>query len=138
MCSRQRVLADGVGRDSAHPSTQEAFKVRLPFGDEVGGTHHECPPDKAQPLHLAQVEPTHDRLSRTWLVGEQETKERLRQHRAVDGAVLVRIGPKRCGRQSSGGCSLRGASHPLGPQTGQYIGRCCRPVFRQRNDRRRL
>ena len=78
----ERVLAHGLSGDRAEAAAEEPLEVRLPFGDQVSRGDNKGAADEAEPLHLPQVHPGHDRLARSGLVREQEPEVRLREHRA--------------------------------------------------------
>ena len=75
----------------AEAAAEEPLEVSLPLGDQVSRGDNEGAADEAEPLHLAQVHPRHDRLARSGLVREQEPQVRLGEHRAVDGVQLMGV-----------------------------------------------
>jgi hypothetical protein len=56
------LLTNGVCGEVAQAAAEEATEVGDPFRGEVRGADDDCPVDQAEALHLAQVQPGHDRF----------------------------------------------------------------------------
>ena len=57
-------------RDHTERQAEEGREFVLPVADEARGRHDEDALDQAAGLHLADVEPRHDGLTRTGVIGE--------------------------------------------------------------------
>ena len=87
----ERVLAHRLSRDRSQAAAEKPLEVSLPLRDQVSRGDDKGAADEAEPLHLPQVHPGHDRLAGAGLVREQEPEVRLREHRAVNSVHLMGV-----------------------------------------------
>ena len=80
-CRADQASAEYSG-SREHPASASA--------DQSGGRDHEDAPDAPPHVHLPHVQPGHDGLARTRIVGEEEAERVLRQHALVHRDPLVR------------------------------------------------
>ena len=64
-------------------------QLALPVPDQAGGRNDEHAPNEPAREHLADVQPGHDGLAGAGVIGQEESKPRLRQHVVVDGDALM-------------------------------------------------
>jgi len=113
--SSRTVLAVRCRRPPPRKRRKSATHLEVRFA----GQTDDCSLYQSEPLHLAQVQPGHDRLAGSGFVCQEEAKQRLRQHRAVDGGGLMGVGAQLGGGDCAGlGIGSRGA-HPAGPHAGE-------------------
>ena len=134
----ERVLAHGLSCDRAEAAAKEPLEVSLPFRDQVSRGDNKGAADEAEPLHLPQVHPGHDRLARSGLVREQEPEVRLREHRAVNSVHLMGVRLERRRRERCGPRPRSGGPHPRRPQSGEHCRRGAAPVLGKGLARHRL
>ena len=128
----QRVLSHCLSGDRAQAAAEEPLEVSLPFRNQVSRGDNKGAAQKAQPLHLAQVHPSHDGLAGSRLVCEQESEVRLREHGAVNGVHLMRVRLEGRRGKRSGSRPSTGGPHPSGPQAGQDSGGVAATILGQR------
>jgi hypothetical protein len=81
---------DGLAADQLEAQGELLGEFVLPLGDEPAGRHHQTAGHIGSEQKLLDVEPGHDRLAGSGVVGEQEAKRLAGKELPVDGADLVR------------------------------------------------
>ena len=76
------------------PQAELLKQFLLPLLHQAPGGDHQAPGQVTAQHQLLDVEPGHDRLAGSRVVGEQEAQRRARQHLPVDGLDLVRQRPQ--------------------------------------------
>ena len=88
--ANERIGCTGIRAcDDTERQAEEGREFALPIAEEARGRHDEDALDQAAGFHLADVEPRHDGLTRTGVIGEKEAQRKLLEYVLVDSDPLV-------------------------------------------------